>query len=34
LARADGEREQDALPVVGDGLYHPLDGDVLIVAWV
>ena len=32
LARAGGEREQDALLVLGDGLQHALDGDVLIVA--
>ena len=32
LARAGGEREQDALLSGGDGLQHPLDGDVLIVA--
>ena len=32
LARAGGQREQDALLVGGDGLHHPLDGDVLIIA--
>ena len=32
LARAGGEREQDALLVGGDGLQHALDGDVLVVA--
>ena len=25
--------DMDALPVVDDSLHHPLDGDVLIVAW-
>jgi hypothetical protein len=32
LARTGGEREQDALPVLGDGFHRPLDGDVLVVA--
>ena len=32
LAGAGGQREQDALLPVGDGLQHPLDGDVLVVA--
>ncbi len=31
LARACGEREQDALAVVRDGLHDALDGDVLII---
>ena len=32
LARAGGEREQDARLIRGDGLQHALNGDVLIVA--
>ena len=32
LAGAGGEREQDACSVVGDGLQHALDGNVLVVA--
>ena len=32
LAGAGGEREQDRGRLVGDGLQHPLDGDVLVVA--
>ena len=32
LARAGGQREQDALLPVGDRLQHALDGDVLVVA--
>src|SRR6185369_2501267 len=32
LARACGEREQDAHKTDGDGLHYPLDGDVLVVA--
>jgi hypothetical protein len=31
LARAGGQRQQDALPLVGDGRQHPVDGDVLVV---
>ena len=34
LARAGGQREQDARLAGGDGLQHPLDGDVLVVAWL
>ena len=32
FAGAGGKREQDALPVLRDGLHHALDGDVLIIA--
>ena len=32
LARTGGEREQDTLSFFRDGLHHPLDGDVLVVA--
>jgi hypothetical protein len=32
LARAGGHREQNAWPVLGDGLHHPLDGEVLVIA--
>ena len=32
LARAGGEREQDACLEGGDGLQHAPDGDVLVVA--
>ena len=32
LARAGGQRQQDAVAAGGDGFQHPLDGDVLVVA--
>ena len=32
LARAGGQRQQDAVAASGDGLQHALDGDVLVVA--
>src|SRR5207248_3313519 len=32
LAGAGGERQQDALAVLRDGLHHSLDRDVLVVA--
>jgi len=32
LARAGGQRQQDAILPACDGFQHPLDGDVLIIA--